>query len=187
MKKFILGFLIGTLIFSIIPVSAAVQEYVLQKSDCKLVINGEEYTNKELPMLNYKGYNYIPADSFKEICKEIGAGFEWVNEAKEIRIDKTKQTVEMEDKNVSEVIKTEYKGYEAVIKDDVTYVIYKIFRDSPNYMLFYDENENVIITYRKNDTEIKRTINKNEYIRYEQQNSIPAIYIPLNIVNELGL
>ena len=94
MKKFVLGFLVGALIFSIIPVSAAVQEYVLQKSDCKLIINGKEYANKELPMLNYKGYNYIPADSFRQICEQIGAKFEWVNETKEIRIDKAESKTE---------------------------------------------------------------------------------------------
>ena len=41
------------------------------------MIDGET-AKKELPVLNYQGYNYIPAATFREICDTIGVGFEWV-------------------------------------------------------------------------------------------------------------
>lgn len=96
MKKFILGFLVGALLFSIIPVGAAVQEYVLQMSDAKLVIDGAEYVDKELPVLNYKGYNYIPAAAFRDICQKIGVNFDWVNDVKEIQIKTSGQALKKE-------------------------------------------------------------------------------------------
>lgn len=86
MKKFILGFVMATLIFNIMPVSATIQEYILQKSDVKLVVDGGEYANSELPTLNYKGYNYVPADAFRGICDKIGVGFKWDNATKEIQL-----------------------------------------------------------------------------------------------------
>lgn len=101
MKKFILGFIIGALLFSIIPVSAAVQEYMLQKSDAKLMVDGKEHADKELPVLNYKGYNYLPAAAFRGICDKIGVGFNWDNAKKEIQITTVGQASEKEGDNVS--------------------------------------------------------------------------------------
>lgn len=85
-KQLIIGFLLGALLFGIVPASATVQDYLLKKSDAKLIVDGKEFANKELPVLNYQGYNYIPAATFREICNTIGVGFEWVGEKKEIQI-----------------------------------------------------------------------------------------------------
>lgn len=85
MKKFMLGFLIGALLFSIMPINAAIQQYTLQQSDCKLVVDGNEFKS-DMPLLNYDGYNYLPAAGFREICDKLNIGFEFDNETKEIRI-----------------------------------------------------------------------------------------------------
>lgn len=159
MKKFVLGFLVGALIFSIIPVSAAVQEYVLQKSDCKLIINGKEYANKELPMLNYKGYNYIPADSFRQICEQIGAKFEWVNETKEIRIDKAESKTEDGDE-ISPVTQHETidivnaDSLQKVSQDDLTGIKY-------NDVFYVNLDE---ATKKKYNLATSHNKNINEYI-----------------------
>lgn len=85
-RQFLIGFLIGALLFSTIHVSAAVQEYILTKSETKIIVDGTEFTDDSLPVLNYKGYNYIPAAVFKGICAKLGLSFEWVGEKKEIQI-----------------------------------------------------------------------------------------------------
>lgn len=92
-KQLIIGFLLGALVFGIVPVGATVQDYLLKKSEAKLMVDGKEFSNKELPVLNYQGYNYVPASTFREICDTIGVGFEWVGEKKEIQIDTKKETV----------------------------------------------------------------------------------------------
>jgi len=93
-KSFVLGFLLATLLFSAIPVGAAVQEYILTSTASKLVVDGVEVKNDTLPMMSYNGYNYIPASSFRDICDKIGVGFEWNDTTKAIEIDTSVATAE---------------------------------------------------------------------------------------------
>lgn len=124
MKKFILGFIVAailfSLLFSLVPAGAAIQEYVLYKSEAKLMVDGKEYNNPALPILNYKGYNYIPAATFRDICKAIGVDFQWIGEVKQIQIktnsaaartggDSNKETVEGGEK-VREIPTLTYEG-----------------------------------------------------------------------------
>lgn len=85
-KHFVIGFLIGAFVFTFIPVSADVQEYILTKSNVKIIVDRTEFTDDTLPILNYKGYNYIPAAVFRGICEKLGLGFDWVGETNEIQI-----------------------------------------------------------------------------------------------------
>lgn len=102
MKKFILGFIVGALLFSIIiPVCASIQQYTLNLSDCKLVIDKTDFNFVDMPMLNYKGYNYIPAAAFRSICDKLKIGFEFDNATKEIRIDTEIKAIEREGNSVS--------------------------------------------------------------------------------------
>lgn len=91
-KQLIIGFILGALLFTIVPVGATVQDYLLKKSTAKLMVDGNEFLNKELPVLNYQGYNYIPAATFREICDTIDVEFEWVGEKNEIQIDTRKDS-----------------------------------------------------------------------------------------------
>ncbi len=63
MKKFILGFLLGCILFTAIPISAAVQDYILRKANYSVMIKGKMYSDPDLPILNYKGYTYAPLRS----------------------------------------------------------------------------------------------------------------------------
>lgn len=59
-KEFILGFLVGALLLTILPVYAAIEEYKLYKADYKLILNNAEYNDPDYPILNYKGKTYVP-------------------------------------------------------------------------------------------------------------------------------
>lgn len=190
MKKFILGFITAAILFTAIPVGAVIINYTLQSTQAKIVVDGEEFSNKDLPVMSYKGYNYLPAATFREICNKIGVGFVWDNATKEIRITtqiynrnvEEKGLQEKESDNVSEVTKTEYKGYNAVVKDGITYVSYEIFRYAEEYMLFLEGEEKNVKIIRKGNPDIECIISADEYLLLDLK-----IYIPLSIVNELGL
>lgn len=87
MKKFILGFLCAAVLFSAIPAGAAIQEYILYQSEVKLMVDGAEISNPDLPILVYKGYNYIPAATFRDICSKIGVDFQWIGGVNQIQIN----------------------------------------------------------------------------------------------------
>jgi len=59
-KKLFVGIIIGFLLATAIPVSAAIEEYVLHKTDYKVFLAGKEYADEDYPLLCYKGKTYIP-------------------------------------------------------------------------------------------------------------------------------
>ena len=130
-KQLITGFILGAIVFGTMPVQAKVQEYLLQKSTAKVMVDGQEFANKELPVLNHKGYNYIPMATFREICDNIGVGFEWAGESGEVQIS-TGNKIEIqpsagtekpisENKNVS-IVGIEKDGYKIGVVNGVEYI-----------------------------------------------------------------
>jgi hypothetical protein len=87
MKKFLLGVLVCYLIMSILPVSAAIEGYLLNISDCKLVVDGQPWQSFDLPVLNYQGYNYVPVSVLKSITEKIGATLNFDAATKSININ----------------------------------------------------------------------------------------------------
>ena len=124
----LIGFLIG--IMFTITVNAAVKEYVLKQSECKIVVDGVEVKG-ELPLLIMEpGFNYIPAAEFRSICDKIGIGFEFDVPTKEIRIA-TQKTQPLSAKgvdNVSEVVKTP-DGLNVILYEGKYYVRWGELRD----------------------------------------------------------
>ncbi|HHX60608.1 MAG TPA: hypothetical protein GX707_07835 [Epulopiscium sp.] len=120
-KQLITGFILGAIIFGTMPVQAKVQEYLLQKSTAKVMVDGKEFANKALPVLSYKNSNYIPMATFREICNTIGVGFEWVGESREVQISTGKNEVAKEEKK-SEISSIEKDGYKLIVVDGVEYV-----------------------------------------------------------------
>lgn len=59
-RQLFIGILIGALIFSATPVTAAVQQFILTKSVYKVFVDGKEYADKTYPILTYKGITYVP-------------------------------------------------------------------------------------------------------------------------------
>lgn len=105
MKKFILGFFLGALIFILTPVGAAVQEYICYKADYKVVVNGIEYINPDLPILNHKGNTYAP---IRSILETAGLNVNW--NAKLNRAEVT-QTVVSEVYGVQKIALNEADNY----------------------------------------------------------------------------
>jgi hypothetical protein len=83
MKKFISGFLIGAILFSVMPVKAAIEEFICYRADYKVLVDGTEYTNTELPILNYKGNTYAP---FRSILEAAGLTVAWNAKLKQAEV-----------------------------------------------------------------------------------------------------
>jgi hypothetical protein len=129
-RQLIIGFAI-CLLFVVVPVGAAVNEYTLKQSECKIVVDGKEVKG-ELPLLIMDpGFNYIAAAEFRSICDKIGIDFEFDPPTKEIRIT-TRQDVktmlsqsavnEKESEGVSEVITQTPDGLEVFQYEGEKYI-----------------------------------------------------------------
>jgi len=93
MKKFVLGFIVGALLFTALPIGAAIEEYICYKADYKVMVNGVEYISEDLPILNYKGYTYAP---FRSILEAAGLTVDWNGELRQASVT-TPKTQESED------------------------------------------------------------------------------------------
>jgi hypothetical protein len=94
-KQLIIGIIIGVMVASVVPVGAAIEEYILKKSPHKLAVNGEYWPEGTLPMMIYQdGYNYIPAATFRGICENMNIPFAWDREKEEIQIGETKKSID---------------------------------------------------------------------------------------------
>ena len=74
MKKFVLGFLAAALLFTAIPVGAAIEEFICHRADYRVMVNGEQYISEDLPILNYKGSTYAP---FRSVLEAAGLDVNW--------------------------------------------------------------------------------------------------------------
>jgi len=175
MKKFVSGLIAGVIVTVAVTAFAADTLKVVP-NPFPVLIDG---VKTEVEGYNINGSTYLKLRDFEK----VGLGVDFVD--KQIIITTKQNAVEEPKKEgdaVSEIINTKYKGYDAAIKDGVTYVYFKIFRDDNNYTFFYDEDtKNLIITFDNGEAKVERLISPDEYILH-----LGIIYIPLNIVNELG-
>jgi len=103
-RNAISGIIIGIMLT--VTATAAVQEYTLKKSECKLVVDGVEVKG-ELPLLIMDpGYNYIPAAQFRSICDKIGIGFEFDVPTKEVRIETRQAQIETKEVEAVKITET---------------------------------------------------------------------------------
>lgn len=82
-RQLIIGILIGALIFGGIPVFAATGQYILTQARYKIVVNGVEYADTELPILNYNGTTYVP---LRAVGKLLGNEPRWNEEKRQVEI-----------------------------------------------------------------------------------------------------
>lgn len=136
-RQFLVGFLIGALLFGTIPVGAAVQEYILTKSETKIIVDGTEFADDSLPILNYQGYNYIPAAVFKGICVKLGLDFEWAGETNEIKISMREGVKAMSETTTkTEVTYETIGGKEYISGEDVKAYCKELY--GTNYAVDFD-------------------------------------------------
>lgn len=83
LKHLIIGVLIGLLISSNIVFANSVKQFILQLASYPIVIDGQEYVNNELPILNYQGNTYVPLKAMGNI---LDANIEWNDALKRIEI-----------------------------------------------------------------------------------------------------
>jgi hypothetical protein len=106
-KYITLGIIIGASIIAIPTFADTVKTFVLTKATYPVVVNGEEYVNNELPVLNYEGSTYVPLRAVGDI---LDSDVEWNGELGRVEITKP-------DKN--EPIKIN----KAFFKEDIYYQI----------------------------------------------------------------
>jgi hypothetical protein len=105
------------------------------------VINGTDWQNTDLPMLNYKGYNYLPAAAFKDICALIGVEFTWDNTSKNIIIEtrKEEKTPQIDSTGYTMWINLEdYTGSTPFLKNTEEGVVFYVRTTSKIYNLKYE-------------------------------------------------
>lgn len=85
--KFILiGLVIGIIASSFFVYADAIGQFILTKVNYPVVVNNQEYTNTELPVLNYQGNTYVP---LKAVGKLLDAEIKWNDELKRVEIGDT--------------------------------------------------------------------------------------------------
>jgi hypothetical protein len=165
-KQFIIGLTLGSLIFTAIPVGAAVQEFILYKSECKLInSNGEEYSDKDYPVLMYKGRNYVPIGA---IAPFLGVDFTWEGKTKtatfnvsQAKIIDTKNLITNSTNSISQT------DFNTLNYDGIEYI--SIVDIANKY------NNTYVFTYKK-DTNITILSNKDTIL----------LEMPTKIINNLG-
>lgn len=181
-KQLIIGFLLGALLFGVIPVGAVIQEYVLTKSRVRLVIDGEEFANDDLPILYMEpGYNYLPAAAFRDICSKLDLWFEYVGEKNEIHIEtKIKNDmVERKDDNMKIGVKEEYN---IIVDDGIEYVLLREISEKlpKNYVFDALIDKSINFAYQNKvliENMPYKIINNKTYVSYEYlvNNILPLI------------
>lgn len=132
MRKFFLGLIVGALIFSIIPVYAAIEEYICYKADYKVVVRGIVYSDPELPILNYKGNTYVP---MRGILEAAGLSVNWNAELGQAEVDDLKNNNEFVEKsNKLEIETGECKMETSILDENYLYDSEKY-----NYLIMEDE------------------------------------------------
>lgn len=89
MKKFISGFIVGALIFSMLGVFAAVT-YVAKPVDFKVMVNGKEFVS-DPPALEVDGRTYLPLRAMGEA---LNVPVNWNEELRQAEVGHTGSTAE---------------------------------------------------------------------------------------------
>lgn len=83
-KKLFIGIMLGALLMTALPATAASpKSYELTEAAYPIVVGGVAYSNTELPMLNYKGNTYVPLRATGEL---LGASVAWDEAARRVDI-----------------------------------------------------------------------------------------------------
>lgn len=150
MKKFFLGLLIGIFVTAVIPVGAAVEEYICKKAQYKVIINGEEFSHPELPILNYKGNTYAP---FRPMLEAAGLVVEWNGDLGQAEVTTPSKDDTIKEDNVKEG-EDEHMGIKPVVINDKKYFwthhIHTYLGDS-DYTFWHNSDNDTLQFVKKNE------------------------------------
>ena len=115
--KFILiGLIIGLMASSFFAYADEIQQFILTKVNYPIIVNNQEYTNSELPVLNYEGNTYVP---LKAVGKLLNAEVKWNDGLNRVEIGDCSTIIE--ENNVKSTTNTDLKE-NIVIKDSIEYI-----------------------------------------------------------------
>jgi hypothetical protein len=148
MKKFIIGFIVGALMFSIIPVMAQ-EGLTVVPNPFPVVIDG---VVTEVEGYNINGYTFLKLADFGK----AGLTVKFNETDKQIEISSTEKAIitpepipDKGDDVVSDVEKFEENGYQAIRKDGVVYYLKLSILDKiyPEYNIGYDNGNVFLVKY----------------------------------------
>lgn len=97
MKKIITGIIIGSVLsLSATALAEPIKEYVLTKIKYPVIVDGLDYKNEELPVLNYEGNTYVPLKALGDL---LGVEVKWHEDLRVVEINKNKIEQEVNDKH----------------------------------------------------------------------------------------
>ena len=128
MKKFIIGFLIGALVFGSVGYAVT---YVAQPATLKVMVNGKEFVS-DPPALVVEGRTYLP---LRAMGDALGVPVEWNAELRQAEVGKTK---------------TQFNAENNVATNDkwkMTFLGCKTYKEIDEYTKAADGKEYVIVTF----------------------------------------
>lgn len=129
MKKFLSGFLVGAVIFSMLGVFAVT--YVANPVDFKVLVNGEEFVS-DPPALEVEGRTYLP---LRAIGDALGVPVNWNEELRQAEVGEINST-----KVTENTIKTNDKW-------KMTFLNCKSYKEIDKYTIAADGKEFVIASF----------------------------------------
>lgn len=177
MKKLIstISVLFIILLFSTTTFADSVKEFLLTKSNYPVYVNGEKYTNNDLPILNYEGTTYVP---LKEVGNMLNISVKWNERSNQVEIGKssTKTSTAIEIFDVDSLY-----GHEAIAKYKgktylkMIYAAYKYDLD----LVGYDINTKVV-DFGTVEMDVQHLINVGDAVEYQG-----SVFIDEDVFNEL--
>ncbi len=197
--KFILiGLLIGLMVSSFFAYADEIQQFILTKVNYPVVVNNQEYTNAELPVLNYQGNTYVP---LKAVGNLLEADVKWNAELNQVEIKKntdisnldsqsdTKPEENYEFLNLEEYndVNENFDAPNAVKYKGKLYILLKAFAvkndiytgNDTGFVSYNGEDNTLTIKYNNREMTISRT-DENYYILVNSRG-----YINPDVINEL--
>jgi hypothetical protein len=201
-KSILIGIIIGIVLSSSVFAGEEIMQYIFTQSNCKLIVDGQEYNNPDIPITLFMkdNSNFAPLAVVRDLCNKLDVPFVYDNVTKEIRITTTSVTttgtnntdntniIGKEENVLSEVVgSTEnYSTYEEngliiVESNNEKYVeVFSIMQklQNTNYKLVYD-GVNVYSLMKSNEI-IADKINSYSQINTKNTDKNSKYYIKYN-------
>lgn len=157
-RQFIIGLFVGAILFASTPTFADTVQYIFTQSNCKLIIDGQEYSNPDIPIVLFMkdNSNFAPVAVIRDLCLKLNISFEYDNATKEIRITtrKTNSNLSNTTSPSTPILKNNPNSYEedgvlvAEVNGEKYVPIYSIQEKlkGSNYVLNFGELYNCVLT-----------------------------------------